>query len=388
MTPSPRPAAAPARPAPPLLLKLSSPADLLEAVPHLLGFHPAESLVAVGMSGPRRRLGLELRVDLPSAEGEQALADLVSAHLCHAGVDAVVLVVYTEQAETRLPRSGLVEKVGAALLLRGLKVFDVLLVQGGRWWSYTCTDSACCPPAGVPVRTGSGPASRVAAGIAYAGLAALPSREHLERSLRAPRSEARVAAEQALARVARTMLERRGAGVTAETLRAEARQLLHALLARYAEGRAPVEPDEAARLVLALRDVPLRDEVCGMYGGTRAAELRSLLTDLVRRAVPPDDAPVVTVLAAVAYAQGDGSVAGIALERAIASDPGYTLARLLREGLQRGLHPAALRQVWERADVPATTTEGGRRGRRRSTQGTARATGGAAASGERPARQA
>ena len=362
-SPSRRSAAPPAEP--PLLLKLSTPADIVEAVPHLLGFHPAESLVAVGLQGPRRRLGLKLRVDLPAPDDEEALAQLVTAHLAHAGVDGALLVVYSEQvAERGLARVSLVETVRSVLEARGLQLCDALLVQGGRWRSYSCTSAACCPLDGVPLRTSAQSPSRVAAALAYAGLAALPSREHLERSLRAPRSVARVGAEQALDRVAAALVARLGAGTTPLTLRDEARDLLHTLLARYADGCPSLAPDDAARLILALRDVPLRDEVCAMFGGRYADELRSLLTDLVRRAVPPDDAPVVTVLAAVAYAQGDGTVAGIALERALASDPGYSLAGLLMEGLERGVHPDALRQVWSGAGSRRRRT-GGRRGGRR-----------------------
>src|SRR5207244_9093276 len=46
-------------------VRLSSPADVLAAVPHLLGFHPAKSLVVIGAGGPRGRLRLGFRYDLP-----------------------------------------------------------------------------------------------------------------------------------------------------------------------------------------------------------------------------------------------------------------------------------------------------------------------------------
>jgi hypothetical protein len=161
-------------------------------------------------------------------------------------------------------------------------------------------------------------------------------------------------------------------GEQRSALRQEARDLLHDVLDRYAEGRTSLQPDEAARLVLAVVDVPLRDEVCGMATGRYAAELRSLLHDLTRRALPPEDAPVVTTLAAVAYAQGDGVVAGIALDRALASDPDYSLARLLMRGLQSGADPSLLRQAFapdaRRARRTRTAKRSGR-GRRRSPNG-------------------
>ncbi|MFD0787811.1 DUF4192 family protein, partial [Micromonospora azadirachtae] len=44
-------------------LAVRSPADLLAAVPYLLGFHPADSVVVVAMRG--RRVVFAARADLP-----------------------------------------------------------------------------------------------------------------------------------------------------------------------------------------------------------------------------------------------------------------------------------------------------------------------------------
>lgn len=49
-------------------VQLSGRAGLLAAVPALLGFHPEESAVLVTMSGPNRRLGPVIRVNLPTAD--------------------------------------------------------------------------------------------------------------------------------------------------------------------------------------------------------------------------------------------------------------------------------------------------------------------------------
>ena len=46
-------------------VRLSSPADVLAAVPPLFGFHPARSLVVIGAGGRRDRLRLGFRYDLP-----------------------------------------------------------------------------------------------------------------------------------------------------------------------------------------------------------------------------------------------------------------------------------------------------------------------------------
>ena len=82
------------------------------------------------------------------------------------------------------------------------------------------------------------------------------------------------------------------------------------------------------------------------WAGERDTDrLLALLLALAPRAVDPLEAPVLTALAWVAYARGDGTLANIAVERALASDPDYTMARLVAAGLESGLHPEHVRDV-------------------------------------------
>src|SRR4051794_1280311 len=86
------------RPARPDVVRISAPADIVAAVPHLLGFHPAESLVAIGLRGPRARVPFPVRVDLPDGDDEPAVVETVAARMAAAKVDATVLVVFTDRA--------------------------------------------------------------------------------------------------------------------------------------------------------------------------------------------------------------------------------------------------------------------------------------------------
>jgi hypothetical protein len=104
---------------------------------------------------------------------------------------------------------------------------------------------------------------------------------------------------------------------------------------------------EAAALVVSLLELPVRDEVLS-WAANESAALLGLLRDLAARTVPPYDAPVCTVLAAVAWSQGDGALANVALDRAARADPGYSLAALLREGLAQQVPPSVVRR-WLRA---------------------------------------
>lgn len=338
--------------APPL--KVKGPADLIQAVPYLLGFHPAESLVAVALRGARQRLDLTLRLDLSDeadssdADSNDATSMIVADYLARNRADAAVLVVYTESAhpgsETLgdLPRSSLVDAVARELELRGIAVQDRLLVSRGRWRSYLCTDAACCPPEGLALPSAAA-ASVVSATATYAGLAVLPSRDALVESLRPVRSVARAGMEQALVRAEEEMTRQFLAGISPADARGQTRALITDTLARFASPPVSVTDDEAARMIVGLADIQMRDEVCDWASGEHREALRPLLTYLVRRAFPPHDVAPLTVLGVVAYQQGDGALASIALDRALLADPTYRLALLAQEALQRGVRPEALR---------------------------------------------
>jgi hypothetical protein len=67
--------------------------DVLAAVPHLLGFHPARSLVVIGAGGPRGRIRLGFRYDLPdppAAGAARRIADHAVAVLAERRASTVI----------------------------------------------------------------------------------------------------------------------------------------------------------------------------------------------------------------------------------------------------------------------------------------------------------
>jgi len=154
------------------LVRLSTPGDIANAVPHLCGFVPTESLVAISLRGQRRRVGLTLRIDLPGVDA----AEEIASRLGHDGAAAAVVVVYTSDGSSVFPRSGLVAALSDALERRGIVVLEALLVRSGRWSSYTCSSPRCCPVAGTPLGQAPGV---LAALSAYDGRAVLRDRGEL-----------------------------------------------------------------------------------------------------------------------------------------------------------------------------------------------------------------
>src|SRR3954470_24423835 len=92
---------------PPLTVRLADLGDVAAALPHLIGFRPRESLVAVSMRGaPGSRLGLTARVDLPAPEHRRSVLAGVVRSLVTDRPDAVLLVVVSEDDDDPVPGGG------------------------------------------------------------------------------------------------------------------------------------------------------------------------------------------------------------------------------------------------------------------------------------------
>jgi hypothetical protein len=113
------------------VVKLSGPADLVAAVPHLLGFVPTESIVLMSLRGPRQRVGLTLRFDLAPPASDIAVARGLAHRIRQDNPDSVTIVVLTEAADEddTLPRRALVDAVRKALWV---PLEDAIFVRWGR----------------------------------------------------------------------------------------------------------------------------------------------------------------------------------------------------------------------------------------------------------------
>ncbi|MDP9117015.1 MAG: DUF4192 domain-containing protein, partial [Actinomycetota bacterium] len=168
-------------------LRVAGPDDLLHAVPYLLGFHPADSLVLVGLRASQ--LVVTVRVSLSDLARPDVLADAMQAST-RAGVTELVGAIYLPtDAAYRVGSSDcsslqVVGVLRAAAAEAGLTVLDMLLVHDGRWRSAWCARD-CCPAEGTPLGETT---SVFAAAATYAGMAVLPDRAAMM-SVLDPRSD-------------------------------------------------------------------------------------------------------------------------------------------------------------------------------------------------------
>ncbi|MEW2382495.1 DUF4192 domain-containing protein [Micromonospora sp. NPDC047707] len=353
-------------------LSVRSPGDLIAAVPYLLGFHPADSVVVVAMHG--KRVTFAARSDLPDprepVEAAERMAeparpvDEAARHL------AAVVARQVADRATVLgygPASRVtpaVDAVRAALADAGIPVLDALRVTDGRYWSYLCDEPECCPPDGTPYDTGS---SKVTAAAVFAGQVALPDRAALAAQVAPVDGPERVALRQATERAGRRLADLLDSAPEADvlggrTVRAAGRAAIRVAGRRHRNGER-LDDDEVAWLSVLLTDVAVRDHAWERTDG-RDADI-ALWTDVLRRAEPEFIAAPGSLLTFAAWRAGHGSLAAVALERVLTLHPGYSLALLLDDLLRRGVPPAHL-DGWPAVRLPGVVRrrKRGRRGPR------------------------
>ncbi|MDG6101143.1 DUF4192 domain-containing protein [Dactylosporangium aurantiacum] len=310
-------------------LRLRTPDDILAGTPYLFGFHPSDSLVALGMRGCQLRF--HMRDDLPDpAEDLDVLADSYAAMFQRQHVDQVVLIGYGPPGRVE----PLLHATTAGMRRRGIVVREMLWAHDGRYRSLVCDSAACCPAEGMPYDV---TVSAVAATATLIGMVALPDRAALVDSLAAPTGAALEVAERA-ARHAQTRL----AGSAASPAAGVA--ALDGALRRTRDGDR-LSDEEVAWAAFLVHNLRLRDAAWMRIDrdGEPGLELHERLwSDVLRRCVPAFAAPAAMLVAYAAWRSGNGVRARIALDRALDADPGYRAAKLMGEILDRGLSPQAL----------------------------------------------
>ncbi len=315
-------------------LKINSPAELVAAVPYLLGFHPSDSVTVVAFR--RGRVLFAGRHDLPPSDSAEEDAQAAAAHLAavvaREDADAAVVIGYGEAIRV----TPAVLRAAEALRRSAVPVFEVLRVTGGRFWSYLCNGDDGCPEDGSLCPPEH---SAIAAAATYAGHVALPDREALVAQV-APvegAQRAAMAAATARARARLSALADRDAGRLDRLLRRSGRAAVRDAERRYRSG-GRLSDDEVAWLGVALADVAVRDYAWERIGLDQWQ--LTLWTDVLRRVEAAYVPAPASLLGFAAWRGGVGALAWAAVERALAQDPAYGMAQTLREILTYAVSPA------------------------------------------------
>lgn len=321
-------------------IRLSDPSELIAAIPHLLGFHPRDSVVLMALHG--KSLGLTMRADLVAADHAPRLAEQLLLPMARQQPSGVALVVIGGDSvpDGDLPHRVLVNALDDVLIGVGLPVVHAAwtteTTHGAPWRCYD--DPLCTGTVADPVT------SPLAAATVAAGAVTFGSREELV---------------QLLAGEDPAVLQRRAALLDAAdaehplSARAVSRRLaMLTELHRTAAVGDPEWSDEIlADVASALCDHRVRDACLPWCTGSGAPAAERLWMALVRATPAPERAEPAALLALTAYLRGDGALASVALEVALEACPHHSLSGLLRAALDGGLPPELLRDVARDAAV-------------------------------------
>ncbi|XVU25432.1 DUF4192 family protein [Actinoplanes sp. CA-054009] len=346
-------------------ITVRNPAELITVTPYVIGFHPTDSVVVIGVLDGV--VAFAARRDLPSPGDD---VDAVPLAVVASAQPARYFAIIGYGPASRVTRA--VTRIAAELERAGLFVFDALRVTEGRWWSYLCTPWCGCPPEGHPCLP---PHHPLAATAVFHGMVALPNRKALVASVapvegaaraamvvataraRVREAELRAAEERSVPRAGHSVpragrpmrragrpMRRAGRPMrrAGRPMRRAGREAVRAAEARYRAG-GELTDDEAAWLGVLLADAGVFGYALDRFG----PELwrLDLWNGLVRRVEPAFVAGPAALLAYVAWRAGNGPLARVALDRGLREDPGHRLLGVLDGLLAAGIGPHSVEDL-------------------------------------------
>ena len=310
----------------------------------------------IGVAPPRDRIRVTLRYDLPDPPEADLVAE-IGAHavgvLSAQRLTAAVAVGYGPEALVTPVATG----TGSGLAGRDRPA----RVPPGRAAATGPTDAAT-RSAARPQECRSNPAAHPAAACpgrcgeqVLAGRAALAARVAPLGGIAAESMrQATRRAEHHIARLLAKVRKSARLGAARHMIAAEGLAAVGAMITRYRGGGRFTTDDEVAWITVALRDLRVRDDAWARMDPAHSAAHLRLWIDVVRRAQPGYVAASAALLAFVAWQSGDGALANVALDRAVADEPRYSMALLLRQVISAGAPPSLARLPMTPEEVAAS----------------------------------
>ncbi|MCC9309099.1 DUF4192 domain-containing protein [Kitasatospora sp. RB6PN24] len=351
-------------------LRLSTPDELAELLPHLLGYHPDNSIIVAGINTTTGALQGTLRTDIPADEAHWAflatdlIATLLERSAHHGGtVSQVALYICADPNDPGYGYDSLLHHAPLAHALRNaaldheLRIADLLYTTATHWWSYL-TDTEPTRE-GTPIRGPHNPGSVTA----YAVVEGLPT----------PRRRADILAT--LAPIDGTKAEQQHAALDTavlaltdrihaqghEAVKEQAVQHLRATLESLLAGDAAtdIDPDLAAQLILTLHYAPVRDAAYGYVLPDELPILQNLWRHLAQRCVP-DYRHLASVPIALfginSWGQDDTATAAVAFHAALEAEPAYGFAQMMLDAINQSVPFDLVKGLFLQHRASRTTT--------------------------------
>jgi hypothetical protein len=317
----------------PITTLLSTPDDLLAAVPFLIGYHPQESLVIIALK--KSAIGMAMRMDFPATTPLEltACAAQIAMHLHREGADSAIIVGYLPQGANL--NNGALDEIAAAIKSNGISLSEVVEVSADRFRSTLCQRPDCCPPEGLLLQKSTDSrisAEQVALGhpMPFAGLA-----EMRESIAALPKDKELIRAIRAIEQIDYEELD------PAEILQLQREGALavNTLSESYGEVGIGLDRSLLALVLVRLHDLQVRDYAMGLATPEDSLSLWAMWRWILRIAPKGYIAPVASIFATASYERGEGALAQRALDRALEDDSRYQMAKLLRRTFAAGWPP-------------------------------------------------
>jgi hypothetical protein len=307
--------------------------ELINALPALFGFPPENSLVTLGMEGPRIVFGM--RLDLADVgDAVDRTADLAVRHLEQQDAEGAITLAIGEPLD-----------LGRRLVLAvEARLVRIRPMAGGwatddRYWVSMAGGS----PRGYAYRRSlDHPA---AAQAVWEGQEIASSRAALEATM-APLDGNRLDEVEAMADqvLGNLVSQSEPDAITPQGVETYLANDVVPVLDELREGKA-VSDDRLLRMAFLVTRFEVRDAVWGLITPDNAREFVRVWLHVARH-IPHAWAPSAYSLAAFAcWMCGDGAKSVMAAEQALRIDPDYSMAALMLELATSGLSP----QAWRRS---------------------------------------
>jgi hypothetical protein len=314
--------------------------DLINALPTLFGFTPEDSIVAIGTHGPRHRMGFRMRLDMPAMRHFGLVAGQIVTHLTHQNAEGAIIIAVTDRTDVAAQLVPLIER-----RLGTIQPVVGAWADGKRYWT-TFED---CDPTGHPYKT-SGHHLAVVQAIA-GGQEILPTRAALAAKLDPESGRRRRWLNEGAEVVSEQIVAALNGSLDLAPEEVAMTDLAPALEAALARRR--LTDDQALRLAVWATTLPVRDALWALITPDNARDMVGLWSHVVRCAPPWLSPPSLCLTGFASWLSGDGALALIATERALAIDPHYPMAGLLLQTLERGVPPSSWRPFDEGERTPA-----------------------------------
>lgn len=314
---------------------VKTPADLVSAVPFLVGYHPENSLVVISVKDDA--LEMAMRVDLPEANATAGSFDLLASHLKREHAEMALIVAYSDDREAN---ERVLNEMANACTRAEILVKEALEVRANRYRSVICEDETCCPVNGNEMPDFKN--SRIAAEqVAEGKVLPFENSEGLVASL----SSNELATDKDFGDLVKSIInaenpENKGQ-FTNEFQRkgAEALEQMKLLFSFDSE----ISNELKAQVIAGVQDIQVRDYALGLFNECELG--KNFYLSLFKSAPQEFAHPLASLASAYAYESGEGALAQRLLDKAIEADPEYSLARLLRRVFSSGWSPSGFAQL-------------------------------------------